>query len=521
MPGAWGAESNVTGGETGFQKPVSHVLYQQALRLPTHFRSSHDRKAMMPSAPDAPHRFRNPLIHHDVPDPDVTALGAGGYALVASSFDRAPGLPLWWSEDLMTWHAAGHAGGCRPDAPADGGVWAPSIREHGGRLFIVWGDPDVGILVVDAPGLGGPWSAPRVLLAGRGLIDACPIWDDELGKAFVVHGYARSRAGFANRIDVFEADAALTAAHTPSRTVIDGDAIPGCAVLEGPKVYRRGEALWIFAPAGGVATGWQYAFRAPRWEGPWEHRVVLQQGGTDVNGPHQGAWVVGAEDEEWFAHFQATGALGRILHLQPLHWDVDGWPVIGDPDRPGEPVASWTTPRGGSTRPPAERRGDDFAGEHLDAGWHTRGATRAELVVSVGGGRVRLAGTRSGAVLRPLDGAHAHSQVLVRGAQDAAAALVVHDGIVRELVAHVADADRGVEIRTVEADGVRVRTVGAASAGVRLGIRVEGDRATFTVDGEDVGDTFTLTGRRWTGAEWGLAARGRGHAEFGPVEVSP
>ena len=46
--------------------------------------------------------------------------------------------------------------------------------------------------------------------------------------------------------------------------VVDGDHIPGCFTLEGPKLHRRGDWYWIFAPAGGVATGWQAALRSRR-----------------------------------------------------------------------------------------------------------------------------------------------------------------------------------------------------------------------------------------------------------------
>ena len=61
--------------------------------------------------------------------------------------------------------------------------------------------------------------------------------------------------------------------------------------LEGPKFYARDGWYWIFAPAGGVATGHQVVFRSRSVWGPYEHRVVLEQGQTPVNGPHQGGWV--------------------------------------------------------------------------------------------------------------------------------------------------------------------------------------------------------------------------------------
>ena len=62
--------------------------------------------------------------------------------------------------------------------------------------------------------------------------------------------------------------------------------------------------------------------------GPYEDRVVLAQGTTDVIGPHQGAWVETADGASWFLHFQQRGAWGRVVHLQPITWR-DGWPVIG------------------------------------------------------------------------------------------------------------------------------------------------------------------------------------------------
>jgi beta-xylosidase len=453
-------------------------------------------------------RFTNPIIDRDVPDPDAIALPDGGYALVASSFDRAPGLPLWHSDDLVAWTPVGWAGGYREDAAHDGGVWAPSIRAHDGRLYITWGDPDVGVFVVDAETLDGPWSTPRLVRAGRGLIDACPIWDED-GRAHIVHGYARSRAGFANRIDAFEVDPRLTAAMGESRVLLDGDAIPGCTVLEGPKAYRRDGELWIFAPAGGVATGWQYVFRAPGWDGPWQHRTVLAQGSTETNGPHQGAWVEGAGGEDWFLHFQHKDHLGRVLHLQPVRWNDDGWPEIGQPgaDGVGEPVADWALPAGARVVV-AEAQGDEFAGSTVSPVWHGRPASPEAIVAAVGGGSIELRGD-SGDLLRPLDGATTAIEVTVQASRDAAAALVLVDAETAELRAH-GDGRR----RFVAGDGTETDL---PMTGGLLGLRFEGANAWFTVDGADVAGPLPLTGRRWTGTEWGLAARGPGSASFGPV----
>src|SRR5688500_7999342 len=107
--------------------------------------------------------------------------------------------------------------------------------------------------------------------------------------------------------------------------VINGDELPGYTTREGPKFYKRDRWYWIFAPAGGVATGWQSVFRSRSPFGPYEGRRVLEQGNTAVNGPHQGAWVTSPRGEDWFLHFQDRGPYGRVVHLQPMGWDEDGW----------------------------------------------------------------------------------------------------------------------------------------------------------------------------------------------------
>jgi beta-xylosidase len=89
-----------------------------------------------------------------------------------------------------------------------------------------------------------------------------------------------------------------------------------------------------------VATGWQSVFRARDIRGPYRSRIVLDQGRSAVNGPHQGTWVDTPSGEDWFLHFQDKGPSGRIVHLEPMTWSTDGWPVIGWEIRTAMGVAS-------------------------------------------------------------------------------------------------------------------------------------------------------------------------------------
>lgn len=318
--------------------------------------------------------YRNPILYADYSDPDVCRVG-DDYWMTASSFNATPGLPILHSRDMVNWTIAGHALPVQVprevfDTPQHGnGVWAPSIRHHDGEFYIYWGDPDFGIYMVKTADPRGAWSEPVLVKAGRGLIDACPLWDDD-GRAYVVHAYAGSRASMKSVLAVFEMSADGTTALTESRPVFDGH--QGNDTVEGAKFYRRDGWYWIFAPAGGVKTGWQLAMRSRNIYGPYEARVVLAQGTTSVNGPHQGAWVDTPGGEHWFYHFQDVYEYGRVVHLQPMRW-VGGWPVMGvdpDGDGTGEPVLSWQKPDVGATYPvqtPAES--DEFTGRTLGPQW--------------------------------------------------------------------------------------------------------------------------------------------------------
>jgi beta-xylosidase len=328
-------------------------------------------------------RYRNPVLHADYSDPDAIRVG-DTYYLTSSSFNSAPGLPLLQSKDLVNWELVGHA---LPQlVPAErfavprlgDGVWAPCLRWHDGKFWIFYPDPDLGIFVTTAERFTGPWSAPRLLLAGKGIIDPTPLWDDD-GKAYLLHGWAKSRAGINNLLTLRSmAPDGSRLLDDAGATIIDGNKLPGYRTLEGPKLYKENGWYYVFAPAGGVEEGWQAVFRARSIRGPYEVRTVMDQGTTPVNGPHQGAWVRARDGKDWFLHFQDKGAYGRVVHLQPMRW-VDGWPVIGDDGpRPGtgQPVLVHAKPvAGGPVRVPPTS--DEFDGPALGLQWQWNANSQA------------------------------------------------------------------------------------------------------------------------------------------------
>ncbi len=322
--------------------------------------------------------YVNPILCADYSDPDVIRVD-NKYYMVASDFHFI-GMQILESDDMVNWRIVTQVYN-RFDLPGwdtneryAGGSWAPAIRYHDGKFWIYFCTPHEGLFMTLAERPEGPWSPLHMVKAVWHWEDPCPFWDDD-GQAYL----GRSQHG-AGPIIVHKMSA-------DGRTLLDdGVTVYTGPVAEGTKFLKRNGFYYLSIPEGGVETGWQTVLRAKSIYGPYEKRVVLEQGTTRVNGPHQGAIVDTPQGEWWFYHFQHDGALGRVVHLQPMWWH-DDWPIIGvDIDRNGvgEPVAVWTKPNvaaneGASHMSPLVRNGaekrhlpqtsDDFENAVLSPQW--------------------------------------------------------------------------------------------------------------------------------------------------------
>ena len=287
-------------------------------------------------------QYTNPIILSDYSDPDVIRVGED-FFMVSSSFNYVPGVPILHSKNLVEWEIINYVLPKIPFARFDkvvhgAGAWAVSLRYHNGIYYCLIPFPDEGIFVCETLDPWGEWSSPRPLLEGSGYEDPCPIWLDN--KCYVVFGFVRSRIGFNSKLAIFETDELLTNKATTYKIIYDKPNIS--PLIEGPKFYKHGEYIYILAPAGGVATGWQVALRSKSIYGDYETKIIMVQGGSNVNGPHQGALIdLDDSGNNWaFVHFQQKGVFGRVVHLQPAHW-VRGWVICGKEtydNLPGNPV---------------------------------------------------------------------------------------------------------------------------------------------------------------------------------------
>ncbi|MGC0335335.1 glycoside hydrolase family 43 protein [Streptomyces sp. SLBN-8D4] len=310
----------------------------------------------------------NPVIPGFHPDPSVCRVGEDYYA-VCSSFEYFPGIPVFHSRDLVHWTQIGNALD-RPsqlrlplDSPSSGGLYAPTLRHHGGRFWlIVTNVSSDGNMLFTATDPAGPWSDP-VRLPGVPGIDPDLAWDEDGTAWCTVAGVSQVR------LDPYT-----------GRTLGEPHKVwsgaPDAMAPEAPHLYRIGAYWYLLIAEGGTERGHAVSIaRGPSPSGPFEpcpHNPVLTHRGTNRPVQNTGhADLVQAPDGSWWLMLLAVRpgggtpgwhVLGRETFLVPVEW-VDDWPVVGEV--PLElPAPAWPLVPG-----PAEPARDDFDLGELRPQW--------------------------------------------------------------------------------------------------------------------------------------------------------
>ncbi|WP_434739842.1 glycoside hydrolase family 43 protein [Micromonospora sp. SH-82] len=288
--------------------------------------------------------YDNPVLPGLHPDPSVCRVGED-YYLVCSSFEYFPGVPVFHSRDLVHWRQIGNAldrPGQLPipaDAAASGGIYAPTIRHHDGRFWLITTNVHRGNFVVTAEDPAGPWSDPVWLdLPG---IDPDLVWDDE-GNCWCALSGTRLA-----RIDP-EAGTVLEGPHTLW-------AGSGMQYPEAPHLYRIDDWWYLLIAEGGTERGHGVSVARSRdLRGPYEpapHNPILSHRSTDRPIQSTGhADLVRAPDGSWWmvllgtrpqGHTPRFHVLGRETFLAPVRW-VDGWPVVDPVEPRSEASPGWS-----------------------------------------------------------------------------------------------------------------------------------------------------------------------------------
>jgi xylan 1,4-beta-xylosidase len=391
--------------------------------------------------------FSNPVIAGFHPDPSICRVDAD-YYLACSSFEYFPGVPIFHSRDLVHWSQIGNALE-RPSqlpldatTPSSGGVYAPTLRYHDGRFWLIISNVSGGgtVLFTTADPAAGIWSDP-IRLPGVTGIDPDLAWDDE-GRCWSTY------AG----IDQVRVDPETGQTLSEPRRLWSGT--PGVQFPEAPHLYRVGDYWYLLIAEGGTERGHGISVaRGPAPDGPFEPcranpilshrstgRPIQNTGHGDLVQAPDGSWwmvLLGARPRGGTPGWHV---IGRETYLTPVTW-ADGWPVAGEvapvmtaPPWPADPVPSvsrddfdaaslhprWISPRSrsGSGCSVAERAGWltlHARGSSLDAPDVTFAGRRQQHLSCMARTAVDPGEGRGGLAIR-LDERH-HYEVEVAGGQ--------------------------------------------------------------------------------------------------------
>ncbi len=306
--------------------------------------------------------YINPVLAGDHPDAGAIRVGHD-FFLTHSSFDFAPGLPIWHSNDLVNWTLAGAA-----LKKYYGSVWAPYLCEHDGHFYIYFPCNNQ-LHVVHGPNPLGPWSEPINLNVNA--IDPAHV-------AFKGRRYLHFNGGY-----MLELSSDGLSVKSTARKVFDPWPIPSdfrveCECLEAPKLFQRGEYFYLTVAEGGTAgpatSHMVVSARSKNPDGPWEYSPFNPIAHTASNADR---WmsighgrVVEAADGSWWmtAHAYENGfrGLGRQMLLLPIEWTKDAWFRLPPGISAAEPIAIM---RSGSAQKQRLNFSDDFTSPELSLQW--------------------------------------------------------------------------------------------------------------------------------------------------------
>lgn len=315
----------------------------------------------------------NLIVSGFAPDPSV-CLVDGVFYLVTSSFHIFPGLPIYCSRDLINWNHIGNAinrttqldlsNALTTVMPLDGGrhmvaaggLWAPTIRHHKGKFYI--------ISTYVSPGDGGwdtrnfyistdciqkgKWSDP-IYFEWHG-IDPSLFFDDD-DRCYVQGNWMFDvPAQPSSTIKQVEIDIATGSYISPIKEIWSGFV---CYDTEAPHIYKKDGYYYLLVAEGGTFENHLLSIARSRdiW-GPYEscpQNPILTAKGTsssiqnvghgDLFQDTSGRWwavVLGVRND------RGRYPLGRESFLTKMSWPEGEWPTIELPEVASPPKSGAT-----------------------------------------------------------------------------------------------------------------------------------------------------------------------------------
>lgn len=322
-------------------------------------------------------KYTNPIIPGFYPDPSICK-AEGKYYMVCSSFQYFPGVPLFESGDLLNWTQIGHVLTRESQLPLrgaghDGGIYAPTIRYHEGRFYMVTTNVSgPGNFYVWTDDIHGEWSEP--VRVQQGGIDPSLYFED--GKTYFMSNGDDDRG--ISGVTQCEIDIATGEKRSPSVCIWQGT---GGRYLESPHLYKIGGQYYLMAAEGGTEYGHMVVYaKGPTVNGPFTsypgNPVLTNRnlGGYAIQGCGHGDLVEDDKGNFWMVHlafrqidrWMPFHITGREVYLTPVTFGPDGWFCAGVG---GITPAEVETDRIGADVRQIRKNQDTFADTRVGVDW--------------------------------------------------------------------------------------------------------------------------------------------------------
>ncbi|KAF6801026.1 hypothetical protein CSOJ01_12075 [Colletotrichum sojae] len=288
--------------------------------------------------------FINPVLPGWHSDPSCIRVEDTFYC-TTSTFIAFPGLPVYASKDLVNWRLQSHAWNRDSQIPGTSwnttiqqdGMWAPTLRFHGGEFWLICtyilngatledtGDGTQGVLFRTKDVRSDQaWSDPLIFYPNK--IDPDIFFED--GRAWVAQ----------QGIILQELDLETGELSQPPIPLWNGT---GGNWPEGPHIYKKDGYYYLMIAEGG--TGGRHAVTIARSEnllGPYEsneNNPILTNRQTDAYFQRVGHGdMFDDADGNWWiiVHASRSGPevrihpMGRESVLAPVTWNEGEWPVV-------------------------------------------------------------------------------------------------------------------------------------------------------------------------------------------------
>lgn len=281
-------------------------------------------------------KYKNPTLKGGYSDPSICKAN-GRYYMVCSTENVFPGIRVMESEDLFNWEQIGWCITRKSqidfgEMASDDGLFAPTIRYHNGRFYVVCTDNTKNRnFYVYTDDIRGEWSEP-VDLCQSG-IDPSLLFAD--GTC-----YFTSNGRDENNIPCIQ----QSEIDIETGKILNGPRIiwygSGGRLVEGPHLYKIGDYYYLICAEGGTEYGhMETCARSKTPFGPFENHpdnpilTNRNQGDDEIQGTGHGELIQDYEGN-WWIHFHGFRQLkkwrqyhilGREGFLMPVVWDENGW----------------------------------------------------------------------------------------------------------------------------------------------------------------------------------------------------